>query len=346
MTMFFEPKPWKIDLWNRYIRILRKVGESKMDKLFTEASLNDSDMFLQLNKSSSLTTRIKDILKTGVVLDKSYLEEQYLQITKTRLSPISELVIKAFDDGEIRLIYNNKVHLTTAMPFITLQMEGKMVACIFIADFSSMNKEGTMLSIEMKKLYTLMEAAYIELKYFTNPALFNRSSRIAKVSASIYAEMGLRILNREFALSLDKDAFDTVNYLLARFCLSKVLPLNSPEVIHSYAVSCCKAPAQITMQLASDMYERAEITSCEDLVKCIASNFPKMAKLTFRYYFERWISSFGMGTTLAIDSFPYLYYTIINVLLGSFLVNVTGLSEIVKNTSGITQFYAEISRVC
>lgn len=317
-----------------------------MDELFTEASLNDSDMFRQLNKSSSITTRIGKVIKTGVTLDKSYIEEQYLQITKTKLSPISDRVIKAFDAGEIRLIYNKTAHLTTAIPFIVLQMDGKSTACIFIADFCSMNKEGTMLNIEMKKLYTIMEAAFIGLRYFGNPALFNRSSKLSKVTATIYSEMGLRILNREFALSLDKDSYDEVNYLLARFCLTKVLPLTSAEVIHAYAAGCCKSPSNLSMELASDMYERGEIRSIEDLIKYIASNFPKMGKLTYRYYFERWISSFGMGTTLAIDSFPYLYYTIINVLLGSFLVNVSGLSEIVKNTSGISHFYAEISRIC
>lgn len=317
-----------------------------MDELYTEASLNDSDMFQKLNKSSSITSKLGKIIKSGVTLDQSYIEEQYLQITKTKLSPISDNVIKAFDSGEIRLIYNKTAHLTTAIPFIILQMDKKMTACIFIADFCSMNKEGTMLSIEMKKLYTLMEAGYIGLRYFENPSIFSRSSKLAKITATIYSEMGLRILNREFALSLDKDSYDTVNYLLARFCLSKVFPLTSKDVIHSYATSCCKSPSNLTMELASDMYEREEIKSTETLIKCIAKNFQKMSKLTYRYYFERWISSFGMGTCLAIDSFPYLYYTIINVLLGSFLINVTGLSEIVKNTSGISQFYAEISRIC
>lgn len=316
------------------------------DALFTEASLNDSDMFKQLNKSSSIMTKLKKALKESVVLDQNYIEEQYLQITKTRLSPLSEKVIKAFDTGEIRLLYSQTAKLTMAVPFIILQMEGKPTACIFISDFCSMNKDGTMLNIEMKKLYTLMESAYVGLKYFSNPTVFTRSSRIAKVTASIYSEMSLRILNREFALSLDKDTYDTVNYLIARFCLSKVLPLTSVDLIHAYAVSCCKSPTSLSMELASDMYDRSNIKSCEDLIKCISTNFPKMAKLTFRYYFERWISSFGTGTCLAVDSFPYLYYTIINVLLGAFLVNVTGLSEIVKNAPGMNQFYAEISRVC
>lgn len=324
----------------------KDFSESVDDEVYTEASLNDSDMFKQLNKSSSIMTKLKKALKESVVLDKNYIEEQYIQITKTRLSPLSEKVIKAFDDGEIKLIYSQTAKVTTALPFVVLQLEGKMTACIFIADFCSMNKDGTMLNIEMKKLYTLMESAYVGLKYFTNPNAFARSSRIAKVTASIYSEMSLRILNREFALSLDKDTYDTVNYLIARFCLEKVLPLSSAEVVHAYAVSCCKTPTNLSMELASDMYEREGITSVESLIKCISKNFPKMAKLTFRYYFQRWISSFGTGTCLAIDSFPYLYYTISNVTLGAFLVNVTGLSEIVKNAPGMTQFYAEISRVC
>lgn len=317
-----------------------------MTELYTEASLSDSDMFQQLNKSSSIVARISKVVKTGITLEKSFIEEQYLQITKTRISPLAERVLKAFDDGDVCLIYNKQEHLTTTIPFIILQMGGKTRACIFIADFCSLNKEGTMLNIEMKKLYTLMESAYVGLHYFTNPNMFNRSARLSKIVATIYSEMGLRILNREFALSLDKDAYDSINYMLARFALTKVLPLTSTELIHSYAVSVCKSPSSLSMDIAADMYMRENIQTLEDLIKCIAKNYPKMAKLTYRYYFERWISSFGQGTCLAVDSFPYMYYTIINVILGSFLVNVTGLSEIVKNTNGISQFYAEISKMC
>lgn len=316
-----------------------------MNNLYMEASLSDSDMFQQINKSSSITSKLSKIIQTGVALDKDYIEEQYMQISKTRISPLGERVLRAFDNGEIRLVYNKQLHLTTAVPFVVLQLSGKPTGCIFISDFSSLNKEETLLTIEMKKLYVLMESAFVATRYFTNPTMYTRNSKLSKILATIYSEMSLRILNREFALSLEKDTYDSINYILGRFCLSKVFPLTSPELIHSYASSCCKSPSQLSIELASDVYEREEIKSVETMIRAITKNYPKTAKLTYRYYFERWISSFGTGACLSIDSFPYLYYVIINVLLGGFLVNVSGLSELVKNVSGIQQFYAEISRI-
>lgn len=317
-----------------------------MDNIYTEASLSDSDMFKQLNKSSAITSKIGKLLRSGVRLDKDYIEEQYMQMTKTRISPLAERVLRAFDDGSIQLIYNKQDHLTIAVPFVVVEISGKPTGCIFISDFSSLNKDETMLTIEMKKLYTLMESAYVGIKFFTNPNMFTRNAKMSKVVASIYSEMGLRILNREFALSLEKDTFDSINYILGRFCLSKVFPLSSTELIDAYATSCCKSPSRLSIEIASEVYEREGINSVESMITAIAKNYPKTSKLTFRYYFERWISSFGTGACLSIDSFPYLYYVIINVILGAFLVNVTGLNDLIKNTNGISQFYAEISRVC
>ena len=117
------------------------------------ASLNDSKTFQTLNKSSSITSKIAKLVATGVLLDRSYIEEQYIQIQKTRISPISEKILTAFDEKRIRLIWNKQLHLTIAIPFVVLMIEGKPTGCIFISDFSSMNKDATALTIDMKKLY-------------------------------------------------------------------------------------------------------------------------------------------------------------------------------------------------
>lgn len=315
-------------------------------EVFTEASLSDSEMFQSLNKSSSIVNKITKAMKDGVDLDKSYIEEQYIQIEKSHLSPIADRVLQAFNDGVIKLIFNKKDHVTTTLPFIVLQMGNKTVACIFISDFTSMNKEGTQLSIDMKKLYTLMESAYVGLHYFTNPAPFVKNGNFVKIFANVYAEMVLRILNREYALSLDKSAYDTVNYISARFCLSRVVGIVSDDLAHAYAVACCKKPDNPTIELAARMYANANPKTIQDFIKLIAFTNTKMSKLTFRYFFERWIASFGTGACLGLDSFPYLYYIIANVLMGGFLINVTGLSEIVKNTKGIGSLYADLSHMC
>jgi hypothetical protein len=310
-----------------------------------EASLSDSNMFQQLNKSSSITTKIAKAYKTGVALTPEFFEEQYLQIQKTHISPIAERILKAYDDGKIKLVYNKNVHISASIPFVVMQIGGKSVVCIFISDFSGMNKAGTQLSIDMKKLYTLMESGYIGLNYFTEPSNFVRNASFLKMNASIYSQMVLRILNREYALSLEKNIFDSVEYVSARFFLEKVFGITNRDLSDAYARSCCNNPDSSNINLTDNLYSAAKVTTIEELIAFIAKSNPKMNNLTFRYFFERWIASFGTGACLAIDSYPYLYYVIANVLLGGFLVNVTGLSEIIKNTKGIEHMYSEISRI-
>ena len=76
------------------------------------ASLTESKTFQSLNKSSNITTKVAKLISTGAVLDKSYIEEQYIQIQKTRISPIADKVLTAFDEGKIKLIWNKKECVT------------------------------------------------------------------------------------------------------------------------------------------------------------------------------------------------------------------------------------------
>lgn len=314
-------------------------------RYFMEAGLSDSLIFKKLNDSSNITQRIEQIVKSGTIVEKDFIEEQYTQMGKTRLSPLVDDVLKAYDEGDILLIYNKNIHLTIALPFTVMKMKGRYRALIFISDFSGVTKDGSALNIEMKKLYTIMEAALVGLRYYTNPALFSRSSIVAKMTATTYTEMCLRILNKEFALSLNKEAYDMVSYSLSRFYLEKVLGLTSADIIHSYARGICKSPDETNINIVQGMYDGASLNTVDELMSFFVQLYPKMEKLTFRYFFERWVSSYNIGATLAIDNFPYLYYTMISVLLGSFMVNNTALNDLIKNIKGMQHFHSEIARI-
>lgn len=323
------------------------IGDYKKGDMryFMEAGLSESQIFQKLNDSSGITQRIEQIIKSGVIVEKDFIEEQYNQIAKTRLSPLVDKVLDAYNKGEIVLVYNKNVHLTIALPFTVMKLKGKYRAVIFIADFSGLTQDESGLNIEMKKLYTIMEAALVGLRYYTNPEKFARSSVLAKIGAVVYTEMCLRIFNKEFALSLEKESYDMISYGLARFYLSKVFGLSSEELLHAYSRYVCKSPDETNINLAKGMYEGEEITTVEDLLTFFKKIYPKMERLSFRYFFERWISSYGIGATLAMDNFPYLYYAMISVLLGSFMVNNTALNDLVKNIKGMQNFQPELTRL-
>lgn len=310
-----------------------------------EASLSDSYMFGELNNSSSITLKIAKAIKTGVILDGSYIQEQALQCKRSRISPLVDKVFDAFEKQSILLVYNKQVRVSTAIPFVVMQVKGITSAYIFISDFSSISKDGSAITIDMKKLYTLMESAYIAREFYTTPQKFQKSGTLMKLMASIYAGMGLRIYNREYALSLDKNVYDSVNYSLARFYLETMMDVKNHDLCHAYAVGACLNPSQQNLQITESAYDDAQIKTIKDLVMFTSTLSLKMEKLNFRYYFERWITTFGTSACLSIDAVPYMFYIVINVLLGGFLINVQTLSDMIKNTKGIHLFYAELSKI-
>lgn len=316
-----------------------------MDQVFTEASLSDSYIFGQLNRSSNASATIVKAIKTGTILDKSYIEEQYIQCKRSRLSPIMTEVLEAYEKGDIVLVYNKQVRVSTAIPFIVISMAGKTNAYIFISDFSGLSRDESSLTIEMKKLYVLMEAAYVGLKFYTYPNQFKKSGALIKIVSTIYSGMAMRIFNKEFALSLDKDVYDRVNYTMARFFIEKAFEIKNSQVAHAYGLSACLNPSTFIIQQMQADYEDADTEDIDSLIKYISTMSPKMSKLNFRYYFERWISTFGTSACLAVDTLPYMYFVIINVLLGSFLVNTPTISDMVKTTKQINLFYSEIKKI-
>ena len=315
------------------------------DMMFMEASLSDSYIYKELNKSSRTSTTIINAIKTGAVLDSTFIEEQLIQCKRSRLSPLIEVVLNAFNTGKIVLVYNKGVRVSTALPFVVMNVKGKPTAYIFISDFSSLTKDGEALTIEMKKLYVLMESAYIGLCYYTQPESFRRSTALLKMFSTIYSGMAMRIFNKEFALSLDKDLYDRVNYAMARFELERISGVTNASLIHPYAMATCINPSRMVMDIVEKDYTNASITTIQEVISFISTLSPKMEKLNFRYYFERWISTYGTGATMSVDTLPYLYFDIVNTLLGAFLINVPTMSEIVKNTKNINLFYSEITKI-
>ena len=75
---------------------------------FTEASMEDSFVYKVFSDSNNILSRLLSAIKDSTVLDKSFFEEQYLQLKKGRSSsPFSNAVCEAFDSGKIEILYSD-----------------------------------------------------------------------------------------------------------------------------------------------------------------------------------------------------------------------------------------------
>ena len=321
-------------------------------KVLYESTLSDSYIYGMFNVDQAMTKKIADAFTNGLAIDSSYIEEQILQIKRTRISPLSEQVLNAFETGKILLMYARGVKIPQALPFVITKIKGATKAVIFVNSYGTINENslvagGHSLNILMKDLYVLMEGAYIAQSYYEYPKKLERSLGLMKFTNALYTSMILRILNKEYALSMNQDLYNQVSFVISRFYMEKVWGSENHDVVFNYAVSNTNSATvnRNDMLLMDDTYTQKKIEKISDLINFIHDLNPRMEKLNMRYFTECYINTYRAPAILSMDTLPYFLFTVAAVYCGSFIVNQPALNDIIKNTKGANIFYSELSKI-
>lgn len=316
---------------------------------FTEGSLHDTVLFNTFNKSSKLLSIINECMKNGTVIDSSYIEEQILQIQKTRISPLADKVLSAYEKGDIVLIHSKRIKVPQPLPFIILKMQGAMKAIVFVANHGTLvenNKVGNnqYLSIPMKDLYVLMEGAYVALQYAIYPISITKNMGLMKLCNTVYTQMILRILNKEYALSMEKEVYDRVSFVISRFFLDNVWEGTNRDINTAYAINNILSPNKTDLLMIADMYNEAAITNVEEMVQFLRTLTKRLEKFNMRYFTQCYLNTYKASALFGMECLPYFLYTIQASMIGSFIVNQPIISDIFKNVKGMNTFYGELSK--
>ena len=224
-----------------------------------ESSIEDSYIYKSFNASNSVIEKLVKYIKTSVALDSSVFEEQYMQMKKASASPLSKNVIEAFDNSNIELLYSKDAKVGTTLPFIIRKNEkNKIVATIFIASFATVDKDNNLV-IPVKQLYALLESAYIAWQIQVNPTKVQRNVAIMKICSSVYVQMIMRILNKEYALTLDKVLYDKVTYVVTRFFITNIWQYPSADLIEAYSSNELKNIGEFDLDMLRMSYTNNQI---------------------------------------------------------------------------------------
>ena len=315
------------------------------DLFITESSLEDSFIYKSFNASNSLVERLVKYIKTSTKLDKNFFEEQYIQMKKLNISPLSRNVVDAFDNGDIELLFSRSEKVTQSLPFIVRKTpEGKIVASIFISMYAMLDKSDNLV-IPVKKLYALMESSYIALEMQKQPMKVQRNVGLMKLMMIIYSSLIMRVLNKEYQLALDRPLYDKATYIVSRFFLERVWGYANPDMIESYARSELKFVEDADLSMVSVAYKSLNIKSFDEMINYLKTLSPRMEELTTRYFIERYVNTYHAASIMSLDYLPYVFFIVINVLIGSFIIAQPALSDVIKNTKGINKFYPELSKI-
>ena len=98
----------------------------KNESVVTEAALIDSVLYKTFNNNAELSGTILSAIKNSIIIDDSYIQEQLMQIRRTKISPLAENVLEAFQQGDIVLLYSKIKKVPQALPFFTTKIQGKI----------------------------------------------------------------------------------------------------------------------------------------------------------------------------------------------------------------------------
>lgn len=320
-------------------------------QIVNEGTMEDSYIFSLFNENKELTSKMLAYIKSSVSIDEDELQEQLLQIRKSRISPLVEEVLGAFARGEIEILYSRTVKVPIATPFIvrrdpSFQGNGYGIrSTIFIANYGTVTKATGAFDIPMKNLYVLLESAYIALYIHTRPTQIQRNIALMKILCSVYTSLFTRILNKEYSLSLDQDLYDRVNFIISKFFLEKVWEATNKDVIFNTAMINILNPNFTDLKMINEQYESNDIKDISDALIMIRDLSPRMSNLSVKYIIQRFMTTYNGGGVIAIDYLPYMFFMIINTLLGGFILNQTSLADIVKNQKMIKLFYPELTKI-
>ena len=289
-------------------------------------SIRDTFTYQAINKEGSLDKLIKTFLTKAIKADSNMLMSQYSTIQSYYKSALKTPVLDAVnDDLVVPMIYpkgitaNNKV--PTSIPFILLKTATGAVKAVAVIDNWASITENNKVVIDPNKLYTFIEGAYIARALEMQFNNIRHAAILHTDATSIYAQMFTRVLNRDFALNVDKDAYNKVLFLAAKFFLMNLLQLKNSDSVFNYATKAAGVTSAIALKRLDDAFDddcykdiSTFITAIKNKAYMINNG---LTKLDVRTYMERYIRMYKNSSLFSLEHLSYFLFNIFACLNGA-----------------------------
>lgn len=298
-------------------------------------SLNSTFIYNHLNKSNGITNNIAALLSKGKVITKKELEEPLMIIMKNFKFPLKFKVMDAIEDGTIQMRYAIGSKLPTSLPFFLMgDTDRGIISVVSIDIYGSYDEETDSVHIDPKKLYCMLEGAYLaRLTYLKQKQLVTRST-ILSAGSEIYSGMFTKVLNKKYSLNIDKSKMHKVLMLSSKFYLINILGLVDSDMVFNYAIKNCPNGNIYSLQEVNEMTPTTVFENLETFINYLKSPELNLGfkDLTVRGYLEAFINMYEASNLLSLECFPYFLYNIISVTNGGYINNQYILESIVGNS--------------
>jgi hypothetical protein len=305
--------------------------------------LRDTYIFNMMNKDEYIDKKMKLFTdpNTSIIATEKHLEEPILHINKTFKYPAKMAVLEAYKNGTLMPVVLKKGvadRMPVCIPFIINSDRTK--AIVFIDNYATVNSSGD-INIDYKKLYCLLETAYLALEGLP----YNNSSVINKGSL-IWAHLFTKILNKKFALNTDRTAMDRVIFLASKYFLHNIIGMTDQNTVFNYAMKNCNTATEILLRDVDAEFTPEVFENISTFISKFSNTSFKFVsgfeKITVRDYISSYAEMYGQSTILALETLEYFTFMISSVVIGAYLNNQTTLEDIIDVDGA--KLYFELGR--
>jgi hypothetical protein len=314
-------------------------------------SVRNTYLYITMNKGSYLDNNLKALISKGKVLKPADLQYEVSTINKYYKFSMKKSVMDAYEKGLIKPIVlpvGTKEKASASVPFLLYGNGGVIGAYAFIDNYVQYAKASDTYSIDPRKLYCLLESAYIAILIQKNHAIFARSAVLASEGASVFAHTFIRVLNRKYALNIDRRAYGKVLFLAAKFFMINHLDMDpTSESVFNYAVKVSEVDSPLSVRELDVRFDEAKAyTNINEFINFLRTNSyminQGLAELTMRDYLTDYVNLYQSTSIFALEHFSYFMFMIDSVILGAYLNNQAILEDIIGKSGA--KIYTQIAQ--
>lgn len=315
---------------------------------YNESSLGTSEIYRGINGiggNNSMTQKAINLIKTAKHLTNEDIEAAYISVRQIS-DTLTRSAMKAFDEQRIVLIYNTvaELRVSQSLPFITMRTGDKYITYIFMDKYITINRDGVM-NVQAPILRDLLIGSLVANGLKKNYMMLATNQYLQVLLSDVYTKFVTRILNREFAIAADKVVFDTIQYWIKKFFLTRIYGANdTPENLETISKKHFKTIDELHYDNIKRQYEESDPKEFSELLKLVKTASPRMKALHLGMFLNDWINYYYIPATLAIDNIEYLIFMMLTLLSGNNIISISA-SDIVKEEKNIKGFRGELLKL-
>jgi hypothetical protein len=313
-------------------------------------SIRETYLYETFNKGGEFDNILKNFMTKAIVATPSMLDHEYNTIKNYFKYPLKISIMDAVEEGiVVPMAYPKGItanfKVPTNMPFLlTTGNAGVCKAIAIIDNYAKVTDDKV--TIEPNKLYTLLETAFIARSISMNFNNIRHNAIMYTEGTSIFAHMFTRVLNRQYALNVDKDAYNKVIFLSSKYFLINILAMKDSDMIFNYALKTAGNLNPIMAKRLNDAIPDSSYATIATFIKAIADNayliINGIEKLTVREYIANFIKMYNNAALFSLEHISYFLFNVISCINHAYFNNQYAFEEAIGTKSG-DKLYAHIA---